>query len=165
MGNVCWTECWKCDYHIILNESGFNECEIDPQQKLFLEGSMAEKERIVKVKLKDKETGKEGIIVMGNNYRSFDEHFSELIDHYTDKWEMGRGRTLKVEVVEMSEANERFVSMDCPKWKGLFNYNEKVIKHNQAYPDYPCKQLFDIKFIPIKSEGVKKMLTVRQVIN
>ncbi len=108
-----------------------------------------------KIKIRNKKTGKEDFIYMGDNYKPFEDHFLDIVNSFNDKWiyddsagGKGRclGRTLTIEFLEIYEAKERFPSYGGPKMIYEQNYDKHVQDHNQQGNYEACKYLKDITF-------------------
>ena len=120
---------------------------------------MAKTNRIFKLKVKVKDgSEKPFYLIMGDNYKRFEDHFVDITSHYTDKWHYddtpeGKGkclgRTLKVEFIELLEAKERFVGFGGLKCCSEESYNSHVEEHNKNGTAYkPCKRIEEINFKP-----------------
>ena len=131
------------------------------------------KNRIFKLKIKDEE-GKEKFIIMGDSYKKFEEHFSDLVSTYTKRWHYddskeGKGkclgRTLDIEILEIWYSESEFVSYGGVKWCLEEVYDNEVEDHNIHSRQKYCPYLRHIKFVMkpkeyldelLKKNGVKK---------
>src|SRR4030042_490357 len=129
--------------------------------------------RVIKIKIRNKKTGKENIIFMGDNYKPFEDHFLDIINSFNDKWiyddtpeRKGRclGRTLTVDFVEMFEAKEIFPSFGGPKMIYEQNYDKHVQEHNQSGSYSACKYLKDMIFEPVDKNVLDRLLQKCHVI-
>ena len=92
---------------------------------------------IYKIKIKDKKTGEEDFVIMGDSYKSFKEHLVDVISHWTEKWHYASGdkyadcfgRTMTKEVLEVWYSKSKFVSFGGLKMCYVDNYDEKVGEH------------------------------------
>ena len=104
---------------------------------------------IYKIKIKDKKTEQEDFVIMGNSYKSFEEHFKDIISHWTGKWHYENkdkhakcfGRTINKEILEISYSKDKFVSFGGLKMAAESVYDEKVEDHNKSENSSPCKSL------------------------
>ncbi len=128
---------------------------------------------IYKIKIKDKKTGDEAWIIMGDSYKSFKEHFINVISYWTDKWHYASedkyakcfGRTINKEILEIWFAKDNFVSWGGLKMAYLENYDVEVEKHNQSGSYKPCKYLKDIKWSLESKEFINLLLKENRVIS
>lgn len=125
---------------------------------------MRTKKRIFRIKIQNKETGKEDFIIMGDNYKLFEDH---LVSWFASKWiyddspeGKGRclGRELKFRFLEIYEAKERFVSFGGLKMAYEENYDKEVEEHNQKGNYGPCKYLRHIQFLKKSQDYLTQLL-------
>ena len=119
---------------------------------------MAKPNRVFKLVFKDLESKDTIALIMGDNYKRFEDHFLDLINWQTKEWKYddtpeGKGkclgRVMKVEYLDLFEAKERFVGFGGLKWSSIDNYNLRVAEHNKEGTAYkPCKRIEEIKFTP-----------------
>lgn len=104
---------------------------------------------IYKIKIKDKKTGEEDFIIMGDSYKPFTEHFADIISSFTEKWHYASddkyaecfGRTLTSDFLELYVANGKFVSFGGLKMCYEENYNKEVEEHNENARKYKNHKL------------------------
>lgn len=109
---------------------------------------------IYKIKIRELDTEKEDFIIMGNSYKRFEDHFRDIVSHFTEKWHYESpqqytkclGRTMKVEFLQLWKSKDKFVSFGGLKMAYEENYDSKVEEHNKSDSYPPCKYLKDIKF-------------------
>ena len=125
--------------------------------------------RIFKLVFKDLESKDIITLIMGDNYKRFEDHFLDLVSRQTKEWRYddGKGkclgRILKVEFLDLFEAKERFVGFGGLKWTAIENYNSEVAQHNEKGTAYkPCKRIEEIKFTP-KRELLESLQKVYEV--
>lgn len=126
---------------------------------------------IYKIKIKNKRTGEENFIIMGDSYKTFKEHFVDIISRFTEKWYYENedkhakclGRTLEVEFLELFKSKNRFVSFGGLKMTYEENYDSEVSQHNLSN-NYPaCKYLKDIGWVKDEQQ-LSEQLTVNRVL-
>ena len=129
--------------------------------------------KIVKIKYKVLDTGEEKVLIMGNSYKSFELHFQDIISGFTKKWVYddspqgnGRclGRTLTIDILEMYEANEKFVSFGGLKSCGEKFYDAEVEEHNKNTEGDACKRLSEINFVPMNPKVMQLLLSHNRII-
>lgn len=132
------------------------------------------KKRVMMIKIRDKKTENEQVILMGDNYKPFEEHFLDIINMFTENWKYddtpqgaGRclGRILTVDFLEMFEANERYPSYGGPKMIHVDNYDKQVQDHNRNGDYKACKYLKDIRFTPVDKKVLEDLLKNCNVID
>lgn len=126
------------------------------------------KNRIFKLILEDKKSKEKTILIMGDNYKRFEDHFLDLVSHYTEKWDYDdspegkgkcNGRVMEVDFLDLFESNERFVSFGGLKWTTEERYNGYVKEHNSKGSAYkPCKRLEEIQF----KQSLEKLRKLKQ---
>jgi len=128
---------------------------------------------IYKIKIRNKETGEEHFVIMGDSYKPFIDHFGDIISSWTKKWHYASedkyaecyGRTITREILEVWYSNDKFVSFGGLKMCHIDNYDKNVGEHNQnTNKDFTCKYLKDIKWRLEDEEFIKKLLKQKRVI-
>jgi len=127
---------------------------------------------IYKIKIKDKNTGEEDFVIMGDSYKSFKEHFVNIISSWTEKWHYASdephaecyGRTINREILEIWYSNNKFVSFGGLKMCYEEKYNQKVKEHNENGNSEGCKYLEDIKWKLEDKEFIRLLLKENRVI-
>ena len=128
---------------------------------------------IYKIKIKDLKTGKEDFVIMGNSYKSFEEHFVNIISHWTEKWHYESedkyakcyGRTINKEILSMWQSIDKFVSFGGLKMAYEEKYDKNVEEHNKSDGNVACKYLKDINWIPSNKSFIKRLLKENRVIS
>ena len=128
---------------------------------------------IYKIKIKDKETGEEDFVIMGDSYKSFKEHFVNIISYWTDKWHYESedkyakcfGKTIKKDILEIWYADTNFVSFGGLKMAYEENYDKEVEAHNKSDNYKPCKYLKDINWRLKDKKFIDLLLKENQVIS
>ncbi len=128
---------------------------------------------IYKIKIKDKKTGEEDFVIMGDSYKTFKDHFVNVISYWTEKWHYADegehaecfGRTITKEILEVWYSKSKFVSFGGLKMCYLENYDEKVGEHNKS-DSYPvCKYLKDINWKSEEKGFIDLLLREHRVIS
>lgn len=128
---------------------------------------------IYKIKIKDKTTGEEDFVIMGDSYKDFRDHFQDVISHWTDKWHYADerkhskcfGRTIDKEILEIWYSKDRFVSFGGLKMCYEENYDKKVEEHNKAGTYEPCKRLGEIRWLFEDKDFIRCLLKNHRVIS
>ena len=128
---------------------------------------------IYKIKIKDKKTGEEDFVIMGDSYKSFREHFGDIVSHWTKKWHYASedkyaecyGRTIIKEILEVRFSKDKFVSFGGLKMCYEENYDKKVGEHNKSGTYKPCKYLKDINWKLESKEFIEVLLKEKRVIS
>ena len=128
---------------------------------------------IYKIKIKDKKTGEEDFVIMGDSYKTFKAHFQDIISHWTEKWYYESedkyakcfGRTITKEILGIWYSKNKFVAYGGLKMAYEKDYDKKVEEHNK-YGNYgACKYLKDIKWSIEENEFIKLLLKEHRVIS
>ena len=127
---------------------------------------------IYKIKIKDKESGEIDYVIMGDSYKEFREHFTDIISHWTEKWHYASeekyaecfGRTINKEVLEIWKADSNFVSFGGLKMCHEKIYNQKVKEHNENGNYDGCEWLENLHFIKQHDNFTKALLKEKRVI-
>ena len=109
---------------------------------------------IYKIKIKDRETGEEDFIIMGDSYKPFKDHLVNIISHWTIRWHYESeekyakcfGRTISKEILQIWFSPNKFVSFGGLKMAYLENYDKEVESHNKSGGYVSCKYLKDINW-------------------
>ncbi len=128
---------------------------------------------IYKIKIKDKKTGEEDFVIMGDSYKTFKAHFQDIVSHWTEKWHYATedkysecfGRTITKHILEVWHSKSKFVSFGGLKMAYEKDYDEKVEEHNKSDSYLPCKSLRHINWILKDKEFIKVLLKERRVIS
>lgn len=104
---------------------------------------------IYKIKIKDRETGEENFVIMGDSYKPFKDHFIDIISHWTKNWHYESeeqyakcfGRTLKFDLMTLYVAKGKFVSYGGLKMSYEDNYNKEVDEHNKYSKEHKTYSL------------------------
>jgi predicted TIM-barrel fold metal-dependent hydrolase len=129
---------------------------------------------IFKIKIKDKKTGEEDYVIMGDSYKSFKDHFINIISHWTKKWHYQDdsqhskcfGRTINKEILEIWQSDENFVSFGGLKMAYEENYDKEVEQHNRnSRREVTCKYLKDIKWELQSQDFIRLLLKENRVIS
>ena len=113
------------------------------------------KNRIFKIKIR--EESKDKFIIMGDSYKKFEDHFSDLIGSFTKRWcyddsPEGKGnclgRTINIEFLEIYSAKGKFVSFGGLKWASEETYDSEVEQHNINSKGMYCPYLRHLDFSP-----------------
>jgi hypothetical protein len=125
-------------------------------------------DHIFRIKIRDKKKNEEDFIIMGDSYKSFNQHFLDVIGMFTENWVYNDtppekkgpclGRVLSVEFIEIQTAKERFVSFGGPKMVYEQNYDKLVEEHNKNVVGEACKYLKDVTFVPMDVEILHQLL-------
>lgn len=128
---------------------------------------------IYKIKIQDIATKEEDFVIMGDSYKSFEEHFTDIISHWTEQWhyaDEGKyaecyGRTIKKNILEIYYSKEKFVSFGGLKMAYIKNYDKEVEEHNR-FGNYPkCKFLKDIEWTKQGDIFIQRLLKSNRVIS
>ncbi len=128
---------------------------------------------IYKIKIKNKKTGEEDFIIMGDSYKGFRDHFGDIISYFTEEWHYASedkyaecfGRTLTIEFLEIYSSKSRFVSFGGLKMCYEKDYNKKVKEHNENGNYEGCKFLENIHFVKEHPNFLKSLLKEKRVIS
>lgn len=128
---------------------------------------------IYKIKIRDRKTGEEYFIVMGDSYKPFRDHFTDVVSYFTEKWHYASedkhaecfGRTLTKEFLEVWSSKARFVSFGGLKMCAEEDYNEKVKEHNKKGNYEKCRFLEDIHFVIEHPSFLKTLLKEKRVVS
>lgn len=129
--------------------------------------------RIFKVKIRFKESGKETFIIMGDSYKSFEEHFLDVVNSFTKRWiyddspeGKGRclGREMEIQFLELYESRGKFVSYGGLKYADVSVYDTEVEEHNSNSHDSYCPYLRHITFKQLDDATLRRLLNHCQVI-
>lgn len=128
---------------------------------------------IYKIKIKDKKSGEEDFVIMGDSYKSFKDHLVNIIDHWTEKWHYENedkhakcfGRTLNKEILEIWYSNDKFVSFGGLKMAYKEKYDGYVEEHNKSDNNEACKYLKDIRWKIEGREFINLLLKENRVIS
>ena len=126
---------------------------------------------IYKIKIRYKEDGEECFVITGDSYKSFEDHFVNIVDSFTKKWHYKDsskhseclGRTLRVDFLELWRSKNRFVSFGGLKMAFEENYDKEVSKHNKSNNYLACKYLKDINWVK-DDELLSDLLELNRVI-
>lgn len=128
---------------------------------------------IYKIKIQDIATKEEDFVIMGDSYKDFEEHFKDIISHWTERWhyaDEGKyaecyGRTIRKNILEIYYSKEKFVSFGGLKMAYIKNYDKEIEEHNR-FGNYPkCKMLKDIMWIKREDTFIQRLLKENRVIS
>jgi len=105
-------------------------------------------------------------LVSGDNYKSFEDHFVDLIDVFTKEWIYKKnkclGRILKIDIRQIWEAKSRFVNFGGLKWCEDIDYNAKVKECN--IHSLCCEYLENLVFKQTSLKYLQNLLEKKQVL-
>lgn len=127
-----------------------------------------------KIKIKDKATGEIDYVIMGDSYKGFMQHFSDIISHWTKEWHYASedkhaecfGRTITKEILTVYSSIEKFVSFGGLKMCYQEDYDKKVEEHNGAGENYDArKKLGEINWNGEHPRFIRVLLKENRVIS
>lgn len=130
------------------------------------------KKRIFKIDVENKKSGKIFSLILGDSYKSFEEHLQDIVSIYTEKWlyvdtQKGKclGRKLEINILGIYESKDKFVSFGGLKACPSKVYDKEVEKHNKhSKGKDKCKPLKYIDFIKKSQKYMNNILSKLRII-